>query len=77
MVGNVWEWTQDCWHYNYDGAPVDGSAWTDGGDCSKHVDRGGSYVSSPDNIRSASRWGYPADGRFDSVSFRLARTLEP
>ena len=26
-VGNVWEWTQDCWHENYNNAPKDGSAW--------------------------------------------------
>ena len=25
--GNVWEWTEDCYHdKNYDGAPADGSA---------------------------------------------------
>lgn len=28
MHGNVWEWVQDCWHDNYDGAPQDGSSWT-------------------------------------------------
>ena len=28
--GNVWEWTQDCWHHNYASAPTDGSAWTIG-----------------------------------------------
>ncbi len=27
MHGNVWEWVQDEWHENYEGAPVDGSAW--------------------------------------------------
>ncbi len=27
MHGNVWEWCQDHWHSNYDGAPIDGSAW--------------------------------------------------
>ena len=29
MVGNVWEWTEDCWHDSYNGAPTDGSAWTE------------------------------------------------
>ena len=29
--GNVWEWVEDCWHGNYEGAPGDGSAWTSGG----------------------------------------------
>jgi formylglycine-generating enzyme required for sulfatase activity len=32
MVGNVFEWTEDCFHRNYKGAPSDGSAWIkDGG----------------------------------------------
>ncbi len=77
MVGNVWEWTQDCWHDDYVGAPADGLAWIAGGDCTRHVVRGGSYVSYAPYIRSASRWGYRAEGRFDSVGFRVARTLGP
>ncbi|TXI22122.1 MAG: formylglycine-generating enzyme family protein [Nitrosomonas sp.] len=34
MAGNAWEWTQDCWHDDYTGAPTDGSAWLEknGGD---------------------------------------------
>ena len=31
MSGNVWEWVEDCWHENYDGAPKDGSAWLEAG----------------------------------------------
>lgn len=27
MLGNVCEWTADCWHPNYRGAPTDGAAW--------------------------------------------------
>ena len=75
MVGNVWEWTQDCWHDTYEGAPSDGSAWISGGDCSKRVDRGGAFVSFPTIIRCAERWGYPADAHLDAVGFRLAREL--
>jgi formylglycine-generating enzyme required for sulfatase activity len=30
MHGNVWEWCLDEWHPNYEGAPVDGSAWEGG-----------------------------------------------
>jgi formylglycine-generating enzyme required for sulfatase activity len=26
--GNALQWTADCWHKNYTGAPADGSAWT-------------------------------------------------
>jgi formylglycine-generating enzyme required for sulfatase activity len=27
MIGNVWEWTQDCWNDGYAGAPKDGLPW--------------------------------------------------
>ena len=27
LLGNDWEWTADCWHPSYVGAPKDGSAW--------------------------------------------------
>jgi formylglycine-generating enzyme required for sulfatase activity len=40
--GNVWDWTEDCYHPSYQGAPADGSAWTSN-DCSHHVVRGGSW----------------------------------
>lgn len=42
MSGNVWEWTEDCWNANYNGAPNDGSAWTSG-ECGRRVVRGGSW----------------------------------
>jgi formylglycine-generating enzyme required for sulfatase activity len=40
MHGNLWEWVQDCWHENYDGAPADGSAW-EADNCQQRVLRGG------------------------------------
>jgi formylglycine-generating enzyme required for sulfatase activity len=43
MHGNVWEWVEDSWHENYDGAPTDGSAWLLGGDPNYRVARGGSW----------------------------------
>ncbi len=74
MVGNVWEWTEDCWNPNYKGAPVDGLAWTSG-DCNIRVVRGGSWVSLP--VRSAARSrGYTGDRSLD-LGFRVARTLTP
>jgi formylglycine-generating enzyme required for sulfatase activity len=72
--GNVSEWAADCWHDNYVRAPVDGSAWLNPG-CSVHVVRGGSWGSSPEQVRSAYRQG--ADGRVRSgrVGFRVVREL--
>lgn len=45
MHGNVWEWCEDFWHANYNGAPTDGSAWLSGGDSRYRVLRGGSWFS--------------------------------
>ena len=61
MHGNVWEWCLDDWHYNYENAPTDGSAWLDDSDnnLSQRDDiavlRGGSWYAIPEACRSASR----------------------
>ena len=75
VLGNVWEWVEDCWHDNYAGAPRDGSAWTSGGDCRVRVLRGGSWSNKPRSVRSAYRSRYPSGGRNSSVGFRVARTV--
>ena len=74
MHGNVWEWTQDCWHDNYAGAPTDGSAWTKV-DCPNRVLRGGSWYGGPVVLRSAGRGRGTPVSRFDLYGLRLARTL--
>jgi formylglycine-generating enzyme required for sulfatase activity len=75
MEGNVWEWTQDCVHDNYNGAPTDGSAWLDGGDCTDRMVRGGAWVLAPDDLRSAYRVGTATVDRGRDLGFRVARTL--
>ena len=42
VLGNVLEWTEDCWNESYDGAPSDGRAW-ESGECGRRVVRGGSW----------------------------------
>jgi formylglycine-generating enzyme required for sulfatase activity len=78
MLGNAWQWTDDCWHESYVGAPPDGSPRWDG-DCSRHVVRGGSWSNVPEFVRSAARSGSGHNGgEFDYSSlagFRVARTL--
>jgi formylglycine-generating enzyme required for sulfatase activity len=77
MLGNAWQWTEDCWHESYVGAPTDGSAWIEPG-CAKHVIRGGSWSNLPIFVRSAARSGSGDGGDYDYSSlagFRLARTL--
>jgi formylglycine-generating enzyme required for sulfatase activity len=44
MLGNVFEWVEDCWHDSYAGAPADGSAWVAAGDCAVRVQRGGAWA---------------------------------
>jgi formylglycine-generating enzyme required for sulfatase activity len=75
MHGNVWEWCEDNWHPNYQGAPGDGSVRS-GGDASLRILRGGSWSGFPDYLRSAVRSGSPPDLRNNSFGFRLARTLD-
>ena len=75
MHGNVWEWTQDCWHDNYIGAPTDGSVWTVGCSGDVRVRRGGSWGYNPAFLRSADRSRFNPGSRYDTGGFRLARTL--
>ena len=72
MAGNVQEWTADCYHQNYVGAPADGSAW-EGVDCSQRVVRGGAYSSPLNTLRSANRAQLAEDTRLDNLGFRVVR----
>lgn len=76
MSGNVWEWVQDCWHGDYRGAPTDGSAWlhADGGQCSRHVIRGGSWANEPEFLRSSNRNRLHAVIRINDIGSVLHRT---
>jgi formylglycine-generating enzyme required for sulfatase activity len=81
VLGNVMEWTQDCYHDGYAGAPANGGAWTTGeawatGDyCGYRVVRGGTYYVDPVFIRSAGRFDLPPSFRNGDLGFRLARTF--
>lgn len=74
MLGNVFQWTEDCWNANYTGAPVDGSARTDG-DCTQHELRGGSWFTLPGYVRANYRNHFAADYRTSSVGIRVVRDL--
>lgn len=78
MLGNVWQWTADCWHKSYIGAPADARPWTEKG-CTRHVLRGGSWDNVPLFVRSAARVGAEdLGGDFDYstlAGFRIARDL--
>ena len=75
MSGNVDEWLEDCRqpHWNYVGAPPDGSAWTTGGDCSLRIIRSGGWYGPPFMLHLHDRSFLRADG---GAGFRVARTFE-
>jgi sulfatase modifying factor 1 len=74
MIGNVREWTSDCWNATLAGASVDGSA-RQSGDCSRRVLRGGSWFNYSALARSAFRLGNSTTDRNNYLGFRVARTL--
>ena len=69
VIGNVWEWTEDCWHGSYAGAPSNGSARVTGGTCSGRVVRGGSWNVGPWYLRAAGRSWSQAGYRSNYVGF--------
>ncbi|QZZ23403.1 formylglycine-generating enzyme family protein [Leptothermofonsia sichuanensis E412] len=71
MHGNVWEWCQDHWHNNYNGAPTDGSAWLTRDENATRVIRGGSWYNYPRLCRSAYRDYFIPDDRYVNIGFRV------
>ncbi|EDZ99316.1 protein of unknown function DUF323 [Burkholderia sp. H160] len=74
MNGGVWEWTADCWHNTYQGAPVDGHVWDSPG-CETRVIRGGSWREGGDYMLSATRFKYSASVRQSQDGFRVVKDL--
>ena len=80
MLGNLWEWTEDTYHNDYNGAPSDGSAWvqkTSGNErVVGRVIRGGSWKNHSLFMRSAFRMGIEPVKRYDyKFGIRVVRTL--
>jgi formylglycine-generating enzyme required for sulfatase activity len=79
MHGNVYEWCLDHWHSNYEGAPIDGSAWIENGsdaDAARVV-RGGSWIDAPRWCRSAYRLNSAAGARLNNLGFRVVVSALP
>ena len=74
MIGNVWQWVEDCASDGYTRAPSHGEALTSG-DCDRHIARGGSWFHDFTMARSASRVADQADFRIADIGFRVARDL--
>jgi formylglycine-generating enzyme required for sulfatase activity len=74
--GNVQEWTADCWNPSNQGNPGDGSARSTG-DCRERVIRGGSWYVAPQYLRAAFRIWVNSNSQYNTLGFRMARTLNP
>ena len=76
MAGNAFEWVADCWHDSYEGAPSDGSSWTEPR-CTQMVQRGGSWLTNVGWAGSTFRWRVNPGFRDASVGFRVVREIQP
>ncbi len=75
MIGNVREWVQDCVTDSYVGRPRDARAWEWVGGCGERVQRGGSWLTPPEESRSAYRASAPAAEHASDTGFRVAVDL--
>lgn len=78
MVGNAWEWTNDCFHMDLAGAPLDGSSWEEAeeGDCEFRTPKGGSWISGIAWSRAAVRSRDHANYKSFMLGFRVAAEIE-
>jgi len=76
MVGNVWEWTQDCYRMPYPAGPLDGSP-VDVPDCDRRSVKGGSWITEIERQRPTFRGRDPEDRVSQIFGFRVARDLAP
>lgn len=68
--GYLWEWCEDTWHDNYEGAPADARPWTADGDPKRCVLRGGSWKDAAQQLTSSFRRAADKDLRDDAVGLR-------
>jgi formylglycine-generating enzyme required for sulfatase activity len=74
LIGNVWEWTADCFTDNYGSAASD-SAPRDQAGCTARTVRGGDWFSSAFSLRPAARAKANPDAHNDDIGFRVVRIL--
>lgn len=75
MSGNVYEFTEDFYHDDYNGAPQDGTPWLDSSQSTERVQRSGAYRLDTNNCRTSNRSSSTQSEKFSYIGFRLARSL--
>ncbi len=75
LIGNVREWTEDCYTASHEGRPDDARPWIWAGGCEQRVVRGGSYASRPSHARAAVREAELEGLRQADLGFRLVRDM--
>jgi formylglycine-generating enzyme required for sulfatase activity len=76
VIGNVWEWTEDCFYGDYASAKLE-TASRSAEVCSTRTVRGGDWFSTESSLRPAVRAKANADAHYDDIGFRVVRTLTP
>jgi formylglycine-generating enzyme required for sulfatase activity len=77
MHGNVYEWCFDHWHDSYKGAPTDGRPWLSDDENARRIRRGGSWLYTPRDCRSASRYPYYPSNCTYIIGFRVVCVAPP
>ena len=75
MLGNAWEWVEDCFVESYSGLSKEGKPQQCAQAEARRVVRGGAWDYVPRGLRSADRDGGSPGDRSGSTGFRLARTF--
>ena len=75
IIGNVWEWTEDCHVVPYGVQPTDGSAYQVEGQCDRRVMRGGAWHSRATWQRPSFRGRDPEDFVTQVFGIRVVREL--
>ncbi|TVS11613.1 MAG: formylglycine-generating enzyme family protein [Gammaproteobacteria bacterium] len=76
IIGNAWEWVEDCYLVPYPDTPVDGSAALAAGDCDRRSVRGGSWITAPFRQRPSWRGRDPEPHLSFIFGVRIVRVLQ-
>ena len=76
MVGNIWEWVEDCFIVGYEGAPTDGSVRYDENNCDRLIVRGGGWYARNWFMRPAGRSREHPDYRSTTLGLRVVREID-